>query len=80
MSNIGFNRVRANKDVERLFEVKYELQNGEECESEEQLTYSQVQQGRLWYNVFNRDRMKKDREQHNLKQRETKINNRKDYA
>ena len=60
MSNIGFNRVRANKDVERLFEVKYEIQNGEECESEEQLTYSQVQQGRLWYNVFNRDRMKKD--------------------
>jgi len=75
----GFNRVRANKDVERLFEVQYEIQNGEECESGEQLTYSQVQQGRYWYKIFNRDRMIKNREEQNLKQWKIKDNSLKIY-
>ena len=76
---IGFNKNRLGEGIERLFEVHYEIQNGEECESKEQLTFAQVQQGRSWFKVFNKDRMKKDRDRQRFAQMENTHNDMKEY-
>ena len=47
---------RENATVERLFEVKYEPQNGEENESTEHLSYAMVQQGRKWFMQYSKDK------------------------
>lgn len=57
----GFNRKRVNGE-ERLFDIHYERQNSEEFDSTEQLTYAQVQQGRLWHKRFYKDKLQQDKE------------------
>jgi hypothetical protein len=77
--HIGFNR-KKNEGKERLFEVIYAIQNGEEFESSEKLTYAQVQQGRGWYKQYCKDNVKKSKMAESLRKAEAMNKSKDAYA
>ena len=76
---IGFNKKRVDEQ-ERLFNVHYHIQNGEECESTEELTYAQVHQGRTWYKVYHKDKQQKAKKMMSLRKNEEKVTSQEAYA